>query len=176
MPVFPPAAALEPAQVRRTIALVVDDLGLSFDGMARVRMSLKRFVDQEMQDGDLVAILRTGAGMGALQQFTSDKRLLAAAIDHLHFNVIGRVGVSTFTPLGTDPDPGFQYHGFEKYALDTMGALSYVVDGLRDLPGRKSMVLFSEDIRAASSGLMERANRASVVINCIDTRAPSLCT
>ena len=171
----PPVAPPDPAKVHRTFALVVDDLGLSFDGMARVRISLKRFVNQEMQDGDLVAILRTGAGMGALQQFTSDKRLLAAAIDHLHFNLLGRVGVSTFQSLPSQPDtadPGPQYHGFEKYALSTMGALAYVVEGLSDLPGRKSIVLFSEDIRAASPGLMERANRASVVINCIDTRGP----
>ena len=32
-----------------------------------------------MQDGDLVAIIRTGAGIGSLQQFTSDKQMLYAA-------------------------------------------------------------------------------------------------
>ena len=71
----PPPGTLRPDQVRRTVALVVDDLGLSFESMAQVRSTLKRFVDdQQMQPGDLVAIIRTGAGMGALQEFTSDKR------------------------------------------------------------------------------------------------------
>ena len=34
-----------------------------------------------MQPGDLAAILRTGSGMGMLQQFTADKRILHAAIE-----------------------------------------------------------------------------------------------
>ncbi len=42
--------------------------------------ALKNFVDGQMQPGDLIAIVRTGAGMGALQQFTADKRVLYAAI------------------------------------------------------------------------------------------------
>jgi VWFA-related protein len=62
-----PPTALKPSQVRRAIALVVDDLGLSFESVARVRNSLRKFVGQQMRPGDLVAIIRTGAGMGALQ-------------------------------------------------------------------------------------------------------------
>src|SRR5436309_12727069 len=71
-----PPTHLRPEQVRRTMALVVDDLGLSFESTAFLRDSLKKFVNQQMQPGDLVAIIRTGAGVGALQQFTTDKRLL----------------------------------------------------------------------------------------------------
>src|SRR5205807_1200104 len=57
-----PSARLKINQVRRTIALVVDDLGLSFESIAQVRSSLKKFVDQQIEPGDLVAIMRTGAG------------------------------------------------------------------------------------------------------------------
>src|SRR5689334_2106136 len=95
----PPPRGLKPSQVRRAVALVVDDLGLSFESIARIRGSLKKFVDQEMQPGDLVAIMRTGAGMGALQQFTSDKRILYAAIDKVKYNAFGRVGISSFAPM-----------------------------------------------------------------------------
>src|SRR6266851_1762438 len=41
----PPPVKLKPSQVRRTVAMVVDDLGLSFESVARVRQSLKKFVD-----------------------------------------------------------------------------------------------------------------------------------
>src|ERR1044071_8171931 len=51
-----PPVRLRPEDVRRTIALVVDDLGLSFQSTAYVRHALKQFVDQQMQAGDLVAI------------------------------------------------------------------------------------------------------------------------
>src|SRR5258708_3724241 len=76
-----PQAVLRPEQIRRTVALVVDDLSLSFESAYYTRRALKKFVDEQMQDGDLVAIIRTGAGIGALQQFTSDKRILYAAIE-----------------------------------------------------------------------------------------------
>ncbi|HEX8396120.1 MAG TPA: VWA domain-containing protein, partial [Pyrinomonadaceae bacterium] len=81
-----PTGRLRPEQVRRTIALVVDDLGLSFESTAYVRAALKRFVDEQVQPGDLVAIIRTGGGVGALQSFTSDKRQLYAAIEKVRWN------------------------------------------------------------------------------------------
>src|ERR1700755_392868 len=68
---YVPPARMKPGDVRRTVALVVDDLGTSFDSMNYVRKALKKFVDEQMQPGDLVATIRTSAGMGALQQFTS---------------------------------------------------------------------------------------------------------
>src|SRR5918997_72444 len=85
-----PPVRLRPEQVRRTVALVVDDLGLSHESSSRVRQALRKFVDEQMQPGDLVAVIRTGAGMGALQQFTADKQLLYAAIDRVRFNLASR--------------------------------------------------------------------------------------
>jgi VWFA-related protein len=54
-------------QIRRTIAVVVDDLGLSFESTVRVRDALRKFVKEQMAPGDLVAIIRTSGGMGALE-------------------------------------------------------------------------------------------------------------
>src|SRR5947209_4212882 len=55
-----PPTRLKPEDIRRTIAIVVDDLGVSFESTYYVRLALKRFVDEEMQSGDLVSIIRTG--------------------------------------------------------------------------------------------------------------------
>ncbi|HYP50190.1 MAG TPA: VWA domain-containing protein, partial [Pyrinomonadaceae bacterium] len=96
---------LRPEQVRRTIALVVDDLGLSFASIDAVKFSLKKFVDEQIQPGDLVAITRTSAGAGALQQFTSDKRMLYAAIGRIRWFPSGRGEVSAFTPVYANPSP-----------------------------------------------------------------------
>src|SRR5215216_5517824 len=104
MPGVPPDR-LRPEDVRRTIALVVDDLGLSFPSTHFVRRALKQFVDQQMQPGDLVAIIRTSGGIGALQQFTSDKRQLYSAIDHIKWYPGGRSEVGAFAPIGP-PTPG----------------------------------------------------------------------
>jgi VWFA-related protein len=205
-----PPVRLRPEDVRRTFALVVDDLGLSFESMHFVRNALRKFVDEQMQPGDLVAIIRTGAGVGALQQFTSDKRLLYAAIDRVKWNSRGRAGVAAFAavessqftnaslvpgdgglvagPLtGTDVerDARTRIGDFNDqiFAVGTLGAINYVIRGLRQMPGRKSVVLLSDSIRLfdtkgeenyrtvqALRRLTDLANRASVVVYTIDPR------
>lgn len=203
-----PPARLRPDQVRRTVALVVDDLGLSHDSSVRVREALRKFVDEQIQPGDLAAIIRTGAGMGALQQFTTDKRQLHAAIDRVRYNLGSRSQISTFAPIGgetlirdptgqplshdiqKDPfftgvkQPGRELDEFREdlFSVGTLGALNFVVRGLKDLPGRKSVVLFSDGFRMYTQDpgndrvrenlqrLTDLANRASVVFYSIDPR------
>lgn len=43
-----PGKVIEPEQVKRTIAFVVDDLGLSFESTYYARRALKKFVDEQM--------------------------------------------------------------------------------------------------------------------------------
>src|SRR5258708_14550317 len=59
--------------------------------MVSVQRALRNFVDSQMVPGDLVSILRTAGGAGALQQFTSDKRILGAAIGRVRFNPLADV-------------------------------------------------------------------------------------
>ena len=194
-----PPVRLRPEQVRRTIALVVDDLGISFDSAKRSREALRKFVDEQMQPGDLVAIIRTTGGIGALQQFTSNKRQLYSTIERVRGSLIGRRDVSTFGPL-TSADPrygrrpevedtdirnaGDEIDEFreEMFAIGTLGALNYVVRGLNDLPGRKAVVLLSDGLpifnsRGRSDRILEAlrrladlSNRAAAVIYTMDTR------
>lgn len=223
-----PATILRPEQVRRTIALVVDDLGISFESIGFVQKALRKFVDQQMQPGDLVAIIRTSAGMGALQQFTSDKRLLYAAIERVRWNPRSRGGMSAFAAIESNPltrvspetpaaggpaqSPLFNRDGSQanqnsavdlndrhigdelaKFRQDTLtvgtlGAVNYVVRGLSELPGRKSLLLITDGLqlfernpfnnRARANAqieeelrrLVDRANRSSVVIYAMDSR------
>jgi VWFA-related protein len=188
-----PPVRLRPEDVRRTIALVVDDLGLSFSSTSYVRRALKQFVDQQMQAGDLVAIVRTSGGIGALQQFTSDKRQLYAAIDHIKWYAGGRSEVGAFAPatpgrFGDQIDTQnkeLEEFRSDSFSVGTLGAISYVVRGLHDLPGRKSILLISDGFKLTSreplSGtsrndrtwqrlqqLIDEAGRASVVIHTIN--------
>ncbi len=169
----PPPVRLKREQVRRTIALVVDDLGMSFESTAFVRRALKNFVDNQMQPDDLVAIIRTSAGIGALQQFTSDRRQLYAAIERVKWYPMGRGGASAFAPLQKDDlalhvgsvqesaaelarqsqeqrreaEEEINQTRDEYFSVGTLGAVGFVIRSLGDLPGRKSVLLFSDGIR-----------------------------
>lgn len=203
----PPPAKLKLESIKRTYAIVVDDLGLSFENIPAVKQSLKKYINEQMQDGDLVAIIRTGSGIGALQSFTSDKRQLLAAVEKIRWNSQGRGGIGSFDPIGTslkedlegmvDKDgkaKSVEGKGEEKafedeinnfrqenFAYGTLGALSYIIRGMRELPGRKSVMLFSQGFPLISGGASSRvfdslrvladlANRSSVVMYTIDPR------
>jgi VWFA-related protein len=162
-------AQLRPQHVRRTIVLMVDDLGLSFSSMAFVRQSLRKFVNEQMQSGDLVAICRTGAGSGALQQFTVDKRVLLSVVDGLRWNPNGRSGATYFDPFG-------QHSSWEELlgaagpdesrnnalaTVGTLGAVNYIVGALREMPGRKSIVLFSDGLQLFESAAGPRLHKVN---------------
>ena len=188
-----PPTMLRPEEVRRTVALVVDDLGLSAQSIYFVRRALRKFVDEQMRPGDLVAIIRASGGVGALQQFTSDRRRLYAAIEGVKWYGVGRSGTTPFEPI-EPPLPGrlgpvmdaknAEVSRFREdlFAVGTLGAISYVVRGLRDLPGRKSVLVISDGIRIYDADdptrsdrvarklrqLVDQANRASVVIHTMN--------
>ena len=204
-----PTAKLKPEQIRRTIALVVDDLTLSFDSTYYVRRALKKFVDEQMQPGDLVAIIRTGGGIGALQQFTSDKNVLYAAIEKVRWQSYSAGGIGAFAPIEATPLEKAKAFGssdiseetikMEKdsirrendfrsdiFATGTLGAINYIVRGMRELPGRKSIMLMSDGFQLFSQDkdnfsnatqvldslrqLVDLANRSSVVVYTMDAR------
>ncbi len=205
-----PPVQIRPEQVRRTIALVVDDLGISFESMHFVRRALKKYVDEQMQPTDLVAIIRTGGGIGALQQFTSDKNQLYAAIEKIRWNPQGRAGVGAFAPIeptalenaqtagaevseediqeDKDRTAAFNQLRDDLFAVGTLGAINFVVKGMGELPGRKSIMLFSDGIticpeaatrnqnidcqriKDSMKQLTDLANRAAVTIYAQDSR------
>jgi VWFA-related protein len=205
-PVMPPVR-VQPEQVRRTVALVVDDLCLSWSSVVYARKALKKFVDVQMQPGDLVAIIRTAGGVGILQQFTSDKRQLYAAIERIKYYPTPCNHVESFEQLNdmmklpdsmTNPAlaAGKSAGDYSRtssgdigrlaqdtFTIGTFGALSYIVRGLKDLPGRKSILLISDgfSLYDRKSGDMRRvleaidrvtdlAGRSSVVISTLDAR------
>lgn len=196
-----PPVPVKPEQIRRTIALVVDDLGLSYESTYFVRRSLKKFVDEQMQPNDLVAVVRTGRGAGALQQFTSDKRQLYAAIEALKWNPLGRAGVSALSPIEPTPleSAGASQEDIDEerrrisdfnnfrddiFSVGTLGAINVIVKGMDELPGRKSIMLFSDGfvicnpedpdrcvrLKDSLKQLTDLCNRAAVSIYSLDAR------
>src|ERR1041384_682222 len=114
--------------------------------MSQVRKQLQKFVAEQLQPNDLVAVIRTGGEMGALQQFTNDRRILTRAVDQLHWNICSRAGINVLKPVSSlNIDPGIPGCGMRSYS-STLKSLRFIVDSLGYLPGRKSLVLLSDSI------------------------------
>jgi len=139
------------------LAVVIDDLSLSQDRSNKARHDLRNLVD-ELGPQDEMAVLRASAGSGALDRFTSDKREVQAAIDRASYNPAAD-GALPETLTGT---------------LRTVvkGAL----EGMRELPGRKALLLISERLRDAGRmptsaellALHSVADLASAVLYVVD--------
>lgn len=185
-------AMINPANVRRTIAFVVDDLTLESEGIYYTQKALKNFVENQMQEGDLVSIICTSGTVGALQQFTSDKRQLYAAIKNIRWRSFGKQATGNFALFSSNSEVPFstgedvktgaedEYESYQQSVL-TVGALGtagYLINGMKKLPGRKSVMFISnvlsliradtrlpdDKVLKALKGLIESANRASIVI------------
>ena len=186
-----PPARLGPASARRTIAVVVDDL-TSNESARAARHALRSFVDQQMQPGDVIAIIQARAGAGALQQFSANRQELYAAIDRIRYVPRTRTALECEEVAQHDRDAEHASSLDEALRADifvrgTLGVLNFVVRGLKEIPGRKSLVLLSDGmpctfadvdpkgrgdrrVRRAMLGLVDQANRSSVAIYSIDVR------
>ena len=167
------ADVFRPQDVRRSVVLVVDDLSLSFESMYYVRRALRKFIDEQMHPGDLVALWETGRSNSVFQQFTSDRRVLQAAVDGLRWNPAGLGLVNPFDTSGprlnqmmslvstgaTTPQaaPGelrdrsinnANERAYERLdtTVGTLDVLRQLMDELRPVGGRKAVVLFSDGI------------------------------
>jgi VWFA-related protein len=155
----PEALALLPDEIGRNLVVVVDDLGLSPAGIDSVCATLKAFLADSMSSGDRTAILRGSEGSGVLQQLTGDKRVLLNAIDRIRYlgggtSAAGAGGASWLT-------------------------LVYALQGLREFPGRKVVVLFSENPSLAGrpgtdvAEVAYAAHAAAAAVYALDPMSPA---
>jgi VWFA-related protein len=147
---------LVPDEIHRNLIAIVDDLGLPAVGIEAVQAGLRRFMTEQMGSGERMAVLRTSSGSGDLQQLTGDRRILGAAIDRLQFLGGGAA---------------------EKTAAAACWlTLRHALEGLRDIPGRKFVVVFSQSL--ASPGARDpvvkelalEASAAMAAVYAVDPR------
>ena len=200
------ARELTARDVRRVTAFVVDDVTIPAEDMVRTRQMLTNFVDNKMTEGDLVAIVRTIGGKGLLEQFTADKQILRRAIAQLGVRSVppylaftdndndrvlppspfaDTTATQTINSANADfegPNEGTNQVPRSMLALSVS---NYVIDSLRQIPGRKSLVLLSgglplfdltrtgsvmSDVTLLFRIVTDNATRSGVVINAMDVR------
>ena len=78
-------APTEPADATRTVLFFIDDLHLSSESVARTRKMLSNYIEQQMSEDDQAVIASASGQIGFLQQLTSEKEVMRAAVEHLKY-------------------------------------------------------------------------------------------
>jgi VWFA-related protein len=179
-PIIVPA---RPRDARRVIGLVVDDSRMTFESLYRTRMGLRRFVDEQLQPDDLASVVTTSGARGARWPFTFSRAELRAAVNRLRFSLWNASAAGALEPLENRFDLLFgisERFREEQFALNALDRVADVITAVRELPGRKTVLLVSEGfaitglsdtfVREAMNRLVDRANRSGVVIYAVDPR------
>ncbi len=183
---IPPAITRTQSQ-GRLLTFVVDDGNCqsSLDGLSTARNTLTKFVNDQMQPNDRVAIYQTKGGVSLIRQYTSNKEQLLRTISKIKLSFQGSCGPGLFSSFNeklADVD-AIKQKEINDTLKDTqtvgaIGVLSYVVERLKSIAGRKSVFFLSEGLVSFSEGqskdainsLGDRALRSSVVFYTIDIR------
>jgi VWFA-related protein len=135
----------------RIYVMVVDDLHTYFGRTPRVRAAAKQFIEQNLGANDLMAVVHTAGSSDASQEFTSNKRLLVAAVDRTQGR---KLDSATITKTGeyfrqqslgreaagplADPDDAER----QTNARQSLEALRNVAEWFSTVRGRRKSILF----------------------------------
>jgi VWFA-related protein len=134
----------------RVYVMVIDDLHTRFGRSNRVKVAAKQFIEQRLGANDLMAIVHTAGVSTGNQEFTSNKRLLLAAVDKTNGRKLDSATVSKTREYnntrgmraGGDVlnDPDDAERGFNARA--TLDTLRSVAEWFGSVRGRRKAILF----------------------------------
>ena len=180
----------------RVIVLMLDDLLVDARRSLPVRRLAKDFINQFVDDGDLVAVVTSGGAPATSQNFTSDRGLMIAAVDRF----IGhRLQSKAMAAADSYAGGGGGVDGSESQrpmrSREALERLTSAAGFLSSIRGRrKSLIWFTEGVdydvdtpirstgpdrgsmsdarlvREAMSGLIGTALRAGVSFYAVDPR------
>ena len=148
--------------------------------LERATVSAHEYVEKRLTPADLVAVASIGSSLQIVQDFTSDRETLAAAIDKVSgVDSLGFGEGSTLTGEETDAD-GFVADDSEFNVFNTdrrLAAIEQLSDALAPIQQKKSIVYFSsgvtqrgEDNQVQLRAAIDRAVKANVSIYPVDAR------
>jgi VWFA-related protein len=176
------APAHEALRDRRLIVLFLDLSSLQSDDSDRAVESAQNYVDKQMTPADLVSIVTFDTSLKVAQDFTSDKKLLKAALDRVAGNEgTGQEAGTTGTSEGTADDAGsFVADDTDYNIFNTdlrLQALTTIAKNLASIDQKKSILYFSSGMtktgvenQAQLRAAINAAVRSNVSIYSVDSR------
>jgi len=193
-----PPPRITPAEARRIITFVVDDdpddCQLKVADISSVRVGIEKFVREQMESTDLVAIYRTRLGSGLLQQYTNDKNLLLKIARGIKYTLpppyclspdkpLSEIGMyrsggsnwfsivpASYSPI-PQPTPPAQkplYGNVYDKINSKLGVLRYANNGLSKLQGRKTVIVLSHNMPVVSEEKNILLDNVSVLSDLIE--------
>jgi len=134
----------------RVYVMVIDDLHTRFGRSIRVKTAAKQFIERRLGANDLMAVVHTAGATDGNQEFTSNKRLLLAAVDKTNGRKLDSATANKTREYNNtrdfrnqgDPlnDPDDAERGFN--ARNTLDTLRNVADWFGSVRGRRKAILF----------------------------------
>src|SRR3954469_24619836 len=136
----------------RVYVMVVDDLHTYAGRTPRVRAAARQFIEQHLGANDLMAVVHTAGPDDASQEFTSNKKLLVAAVDRtigrkLESATLSRTRQAqqeTSSGLRRPDDPVADPEEAERRtnAQQSLNVLRDIADWFATVRGRRKAILF----------------------------------
>ncbi len=174
------AASAKPGEVKykdhRLLVLFFDQSGMPVEDQIRAQQAALKFLNAQITESDLVAVMTYSTALNVLQDFTGDRDRLVSVIKAIS---IGHTGM---TSTDTDEDTGaaFSQDDSEFNIFNTdrkLAALESAVKMLSTLPEKKALVYFTSgmsrtgiDNQAQLRSTINAAVRGNVAFYPVDAR------
>jgi VWFA-related protein len=160
---------------------------MATDELLRARDSALTFVKKSMSPADLVGVVVYANTLKVLEDFTNDRKKLAAAVQSLTPGMESQLATNDYAAATNGESDVSEYTGAAYTADETefnvfntdekLAAVQSLANVLAAIPGKKSVIQFTsgitqtgEENRTQLRAATDAANRADVSIYAVDSR------
>jgi hypothetical protein len=150
------------------LVLFFDNSTMSLPMQTIARKAAAQFLENNSGAGRMTAVVNFNGSLQVAQNFTDDTERLK--------QVVSGVGFSTISPAGNRNSYSLDRTAMAFGARNMLVALASLAKNLKDVPGRKSLILLSAGFRMNTelysdlSATISVCNRANVAVYPIDVR------
>ena len=181
------AASIAPAKAgeikykdRRLLVLFFDRAGMAVAEQLRAQQAALQFLNTEIAQSDLVAVMTYSTDLSVLQDFTGDRDLLTKVVKAIPIGDVGMSNGSTGSDSEGDTGAAYTQDDSEFNIFNTdrkLAALESAVKMLGGLPEKKALVYFASgmtltgiDNQAQLRATVNAAIRGNVAFYPVDAR------
>jgi VWFA-related protein len=168
-------AAQSPAQPRYVV-LFFDNSTMAPPEQARARAAAAQFVEKSASTNRLMAVVDFSGAFRITQNFTASADMLKRAVGGIKFASVQPNEPGQTTQIASLGTPSMLQVRSDFAARTVLLAIRNVAKTLRDVPGRKTLILFSggfpltPERESELTATIDAANKANVAIYPIDVR------